>query len=218
MPNQYLILLLFLLCACGAGKNYSDVETVGDQSIVHRVVHPELIRKFEIKYLEIENCLFESSCFRTKYTFNNCGEIEDYYPPMVSTWWNYEYDENCKLISAMSQDFTCYKYTYLENDFVLQEVYNVVQDSVMDMTDRFKFKEIKKRGAFEPFILSLEPQQDTINNLSFPCGIEYPGQNILVYNYYDNGLTKSVQFYDVNNKLIVQEDYKYYNEEMKPVQ
>lgn len=204
------IILLGVLIGC-SGKSELPIETVDDRIILHRITHPELIRKYGIKSLEVENCLYESHCFHTTYTFNSCGEIEDYYPPMTGTCWHYEYDENCRLISIMAKDFRYSKYVYLENDIVQEEIHHVEQDSIMELTHIFQFKEIKLPGAFDPFVLALEPKSDTINNLSFPCGIEYPGRNTMVYSYLDNALIKSIQYYDNTNTLIVEEAFHYKN-------
>jgi hypothetical protein len=185
------------------------VEIAVDQSICNRIVDPELIKQFGIKELVIENCLDNSQCYRNKYVFNDCGEIETFIPAMVSTYWQYAYDQNCKLISRTGGGFVRYDYTYLEDDTVQEDVFDITSEGKQLFTNRRKFKEVQPANEYELRSAGSEIHPDTIGKLFFPCGIEYHGPHKLIYNFYANGLIKSIQYFDPSNIVVVEEAYYY---------
>lgn len=214
--SQYLTNIAFVLCAsCTSSFEGSKtdlaipVTIIEDQTICDRVLDPELIKRFGIRELVIENCLENSQCYRYTYVFNDCGEIETFIPAMVSTYWQYAYDQNCKLISKTGGGFVRYDYTYLEDDSVQQDVFDISSEGKQLFTNRNKFKEIPPANEHALRSAGNEIHPDAIGKLFFPCGIEYQGPHKLMYNFYANGLIKSIQYFDPSNTLVVEQAYHY---------
>jgi hypothetical protein len=209
------LIIAFLIASCVSNDkklaidSSETIEVIDERAIQKEIVDPEIVRNLDIKFLEIENCLENSQCYKEKIEFNEFGQIKNYYPAMVSTWWHYEYDNQGRLASAKGFGHMYKKYTYLDNDTVMSQYFDISNDTLETLAYEAKFKlieEISDRGLYNS---SGRLLIDTIGRLSFPCGNDYLGQHIVKYNYFDNGLLESKQYLDPTNTIVVDERYYY---------
>ena len=194
-----LLIIAFLVMSCASNDKKvafdrtEKIEVIDDRAIQNEIVDPEIVRNLDIKFLEIENCLENSQCYKEKIEFNDSGQIRMYYPAMVSTWWHYEYDNQGRLTSAKGFGHMHKKYTYLDNDTVMSQYFDISNDTLETLAYEAKFKLIEEISDHGLHNSSGQLVTDTIGRLSFPCGNDFPGQHIAKYSYFDNGLLKSNQ-------------------------
>jgi hypothetical protein len=223
--NQKLI-FLFVFCAtsCEPFQNFScitsptDTISVGEDIVTElHIADPSKIIEHQVKYLNIDNCLSPGHCYHSRYEFNSCGKVANYFPPMVATNWHYDYDEQCRLISEIARDFVRIEISYFNLDSMLVKYYSITEGEPVSLDRQFKCKLLPTHSEFVYHQDNQFIRTDTIGELMLPCGEQYEGMHKTKTYYYENGLIESIQYFDVNDNLILVEDYQYTDSTNSPI-
>jgi hypothetical protein len=176
-----------------------------------------VLRINKVKKLYINNCLDSSFCFTDEFEFNSKGLMTKEAPGIIGVYSTWDYYNNGKLktyyskIHAPSNGDSIYiadHYFYDKNwrfKWIISDKYDnakvISTDTVykLRLTKDISGKRNQKRQIIE---------QD-LGDLYFPCAIIFKGRHKIYYDYFDNGLLKNAKVFDINEKLIINFEYKY---------
>lgn len=218
------LFIVFCNSSCNEVQNYLNPNLATDTLRIEKDYNPEFIIadpkkiiEYKIKYLSIDNCSQPNSCYHDRYEFNECGKIKNHIPPMVSSSWHFEYDNQCRMISEYSKGFTKTEITYFKQDSIIISHYSDDNNIKDPYPYRYKCK------LSPPHSKSIYPKDgefkriDRFGDMARPCGEFFEGPHIKITNYYDYGLISTVQYYNEEGNLIFEEDYQYLDSLNNPI-
>lgn len=211
-----IFLSLICLTILGCEDNVVDpslpLDRIGDRWLESEMFNPELIKKYKIVALKIEDCQ-GASCYKDSIRFNSLGKIS-YDQPRIGTTYSYEYDEQGRVRRAIEYGGeSLIEYTYLKNDSVIEQYFEIFTDSTKRILAQAKFKlarRFRERAVYDKKGRIVE---DMIVDLMFPCAVISEGQNFIKYDYFKNELLKSIRCYNSSNELISHDVFYYMGED-----
>ena len=211
--------LIFAACSLTTTERDSSndhLKIIGDATIgsdLAQTIRPEHIIKNGIIKVSVRNCIEQSSCYEDHFWFNECGKVIEHYPPMISSWRKYEYDDNCRLTRFTQVGWLQHDYTYLTNDSVREDIIIIDEEHPDTTTHITKFKMILSQDGDAEFNEDGYITIDSLGGLMYPCGIDLPGPHVAYYHYYENGLVKYIEIFDSINQPEVELEYAYYGKD-----
>lgn len=218
MSSRFIILILSGII-CFTGVSCEDelvdpslpLERIGDKWLESEIFNSELIKKYKIISVIIEDCQ-GASCYRDSIAFNGLGKIS-YDQPRFGTAYHYVYDELGRVIMEIGGGELVTEYTYLKSDSVLAQYLEFDNNSNRTVLAQAKFKvarPFRERAVYDAKGRMVE---DTTSDLMFPCAELSVGDNVLKYDYFENGLLKAIRYYNSAKDLISQDVFYYMRED-----
>lgn len=226
LPGTFRSACLFLgiLCLTGMGCNDSSTEKtiptpfeIGEDDCIQQgVLHDiaQVIQENNIKTLIVQNCIEGGGCYKDAYTFNDCGEVKEFYPAMVGWYMEFEFDASCriskKLTHSGDSEPRVTTYTYLENDSVLRHLsVPPIAEGEPHYYDTLKFKIVPCPPENPDYNEAGQLLRHDTGDLFFPCGYEFRGKHTANYTYTPEGLINQIVMRDSLGKMDVTLKYHF---------